>query len=536
MNPPINSHEKKTKVLVMKGGGVKGLAYVGAIRELQRFYNFDWFVGTSAGAIAALLLAAGYEVNELEKVLSNKNFSDFLDSKWKAPFRLIFQNGLFEARTFVTWIDQLLKDKIKSMGPLPLEKLPNRVTIYASRRYKKALIFDSTKERKETSASFAVRCSMSIPFIFTPQRDQGLRVLDGGMQNNYPVDELLANNPETDFIGLYLGNYYEGMPKEPSQLSDLLSIWTEAVDVEAVEKHFEQTIIIDPRPISTIDFNLTAIEKMFLLKSGRTAALRFLLNKNFPGGTSKNEVEKAENELIHLRQEVELGRRKRLLKFYKIVIGTVLTFIILTIGGVGGYRYFASHEISKEEDNIILPTKSNGNNNISNLSPATNKADENVLVSNINSGQNSISVQSSSNQISNQVNSVNTNQNITILATPNPNNQIAATPLQMPVPDNAAKINAPSPSPSPTTFKSRLSGIIFDENGKTLQGAKVTIDDFPEIKPVETASNGVFILENIPKKADEFIRIRVAIDGYKTYVRDVVIGRSAPRINLEKTK
>jgi hypothetical protein len=91
-------------------------------------------------------------------------------------------------------------------------------------------------------------------------------------------------------------------------------------------------------------------------------------------------------------------------------------------------------------------------------------------------------------------------------------------------------------TPSPTPFMSRLSGIVFDENDKTVQGAKITVDDFPEMKPVETTSNGVFILESIPRKADEFVRIRVSMNGYKTHVRDVVIGRSSPRINLEKIK
>jgi len=148
------------KALIMKGGGVKGLAYVGALKVLEKYYSFDWFVGTSAGAIAAALLAAGYSAAELEEILSNKNFLNFLDNKWMAPINLIFYRGFFKARTFTTWIDELLSQKIKSFGPLPLSKLPKRVTVYASRRNERALIFDSEDERKETAASFAVRCSM----------------------------------------------------------------------------------------------------------------------------------------------------------------------------------------------------------------------------------------------------------------------------------------------------------------------------------------------------------------------------------------
>jgi predicted acylesterase/phospholipase RssA len=314
--------------LVMKGGGVKGLAYVGALRELEKYYKFDWFIGTSAGAIAAVLLAVGYTTDELEDILSKKNFRDFLDSSIKAPFNLAFKGGLFEARSFTTWLDKLIGAKIKSFEPLSLEKITKRVTIYASRRYRRALVFDKAGPRSDTYASFAVRCSMSIPLVFTPQRDQGLRVLDGGMQNNYPLSDLLANSPETRFIGLYLGNYYEGMPKEPTLFREMISIWTEAVDAETLEKYQLDTVIIDPRPISTINFNLDPVEKDFLLKVGRASALRFLLNRRLPNGPTEIEVEEAEAQAQQAKAAAEVVRSRRRKRRWLI-----LALIALIVGG-----------------------------------------------------------------------------------------------------------------------------------------------------------------------------------------------------------
>jgi NTE family protein len=54
----------------MTGGGVKGLVYVGAFEVLQEHYSFNRYVGTLAGSITALLLAAGYTTEELRQILA----------------------------------------------------------------------------------------------------------------------------------------------------------------------------------------------------------------------------------------------------------------------------------------------------------------------------------------------------------------------------------------------------------------------------------------------------------------------------------
>ena len=66
--------------LIMKGGGIKGLAYVGAIEVLEKHFDFNWFAGTSAGAVSAVLLASGYTTSELKDILQDKDFNDFKDA------------------------------------------------------------------------------------------------------------------------------------------------------------------------------------------------------------------------------------------------------------------------------------------------------------------------------------------------------------------------------------------------------------------------------------------------------------------------
>ena len=95
-----------------------------------------------------------------------------------------------------------------------------------------------------------------------------------------------------------------------------------------------------------------------------------------------------------------------------------------------------------------------------------------------------------------------------------------------------------SQTPTPTPVKAELSGTVLDRNDKPIQGAKVTLDDIPGMPPVETSSNGVFNLRNIPKKYGEGVRVRVVMEGYQPnpYTEDVVLGKAPPIIKLTRRR
>lgn len=59
--------------LVFEGGGARGIAFVGALHAFeQRKHRFGRLLGTSAGAIVAVLLAAGYSATEMQAALSEE--------------------------------------------------------------------------------------------------------------------------------------------------------------------------------------------------------------------------------------------------------------------------------------------------------------------------------------------------------------------------------------------------------------------------------------------------------------------------------
>jgi hypothetical protein len=161
--------------IVMKGGGVKGLAFASALVELEKYFWFDRHVGTSAGAIAAMLLAANYSPVELVEILGAKNFQEFKDAPiWRRPFNLLLKNGLFPGENFRLWIADLIGRKTGKIGETKMKDL-NGALVYASRFGSGTIVFDSIGERQDSVAAFATRCSMSIPLFFFPQMVDGMR-------------------------------------------------------------------------------------------------------------------------------------------------------------------------------------------------------------------------------------------------------------------------------------------------------------------------------------------------------------------------
>src|SRR6266849_1957449 len=315
--------------IVMKGGGVKGLAFAGALLELEKYFWFDRHVGTSAGAIAAVLLAAAYTPAELRDLLLAKNFRDFMDAPgWKVPLNLAFRRGCYPGESFRLWIAELLGRKIPKLTEVQMANL-NGALIYASRRGLGTLVFDSMGERKEAVASFAVRCSMSIPFFFVAMQVDGRRVFDGGLRTNFPLKRYLEDHPSSNFIALYLGK-----PDNTNKRwfgSELLDIVVDGEERQTVDHNIDKVVVIDTSPVGTVDFCLSSDEKEFLLKVGRASALRFLAKRNLDDGPSREDVQNAQREAEESRTRIRAIRIRKRARRIGWLIGSLLIIAALYI-------------------------------------------------------------------------------------------------------------------------------------------------------------------------------------------------------------
>ncbi|QFU74854.1 patatin [Halioglobus maricola] len=183
--------------LVFEGGGVKGIAYVGAMRVLESegiLNQIQRVGGTSAGSINAVLFAAGYSNEETRKILKALDFNTFKDDSWNVLSdmkRLKDEYGWHKGNTFRRWIGALLEKKTGSRD-VTFKALQDHsgkaLYVFASNLSTGFGEVYSPEHTPRMRVVDAVRRSMSIPLFFRAIRDDRNDVfVDGGVVNNYPV-------------------------------------------------------------------------------------------------------------------------------------------------------------------------------------------------------------------------------------------------------------------------------------------------------------------------------------------------------------
>lgn len=310
--------------LVFQGGGVKGIGLVGAYSVLEeRGYRHQNLAGSSAGAIIAVLVAAGYSAKELHDIIAELQFKQLLDEAWEdripgvgRPLSIFKDQGIYEGNAVLEFMGRLLAARGKTrFGDLVVPEFADqpryryKVQVIASDVTARSLLVlpqDAPKigidDPDDLEIALAVRMSMSIPIFFEPVRqptpDGEHLIVDGGMLSNFPVWLFDSEGPpEWPTFGLKLVNPEPKAPivggpavqpkKGPVQrtlgyLMALVSTMTDAHDKLYLEKSdFVRTITISNLGVRTTEFDLSSDRAEDLFQEGRRAAERFLETWDF---------------------------------------------------------------------------------------------------------------------------------------------------------------------------------------------------------------------------------------------------------------
>jgi len=160
--------------VALSGGGARGLAHIGVLKELQNAgIQIDFMAGTSMGGVIAASYAAGLAPPEIEEIASSvgtiSNLAQLIDPT-------LLKKGVFKG-------DKVTKLFIRYLGEKSFKDLEIPLTVTA-------VDLNSNQEIRISDGLIAdaLRATISIPGIFVPVEKDGMRLVDGGLLNNLPVD------------------------------------------------------------------------------------------------------------------------------------------------------------------------------------------------------------------------------------------------------------------------------------------------------------------------------------------------------------
>ena len=278
--------------LVLSGGALKGIAFLGVLECLQRRQSLrlpglSVFVGSSVGALISSLISIGYSSAQLFKIVMDTDISSMAKPELS---NLLTHNGLDSGHLVVNKIKELFRRK--GVDPnITLkehhEYTGTRLVITVSCLGKGVRYFDHTTQ-PDLCVISAIRMSISYPGYFTAVRYQGDYYVDGGMLDNVPIAFLSDVPPDRVVVIRTSTVSPERQPSTPSEdtfESFLWLLWlTNAREMERLrleskritrDIHRRSTIHIIITPYSS-PIAPSQAEKRVLLRDGYKAAIDYL--------------------------------------------------------------------------------------------------------------------------------------------------------------------------------------------------------------------------------------------------------------------
>jgi len=202
-----SSDNKDIKVgLVLSGGGAKGLAHIGALKAIDSLgVKIDYVAGTSMGAIVGGLYASGYTGKQIDSIFKSVNFDELINDNLPRNAKTFYERDNSEKYAIT-----LPFNNFKVQIPSAISRGQNVFNLFSKLMLHVSDIEDfedlpipffciaTNIETGEPvilnsgSLPQAIAASGALPSVFQPVIINNQILIDGGVVNNYPIDELRA--------------------------------------------------------------------------------------------------------------------------------------------------------------------------------------------------------------------------------------------------------------------------------------------------------------------------------------------------------
>jgi NTE family protein len=247
--------KKRLKIgLVLSGGGAKGFAHIGVLKALEKAgIKIDYIGGTSMGAVVGGLYASGYNATQIDSIFYNTNFDELLQDYIPRSSK-----SFYEKRNDELYALSLPFKKLKIGIPISLSKGMYNYNLLSKLTHKVRNIKDFNKlpipflcvatdiEKGEPVVlqsgylAQAMLASSAFPSLFSPVEIDGKLLIDGGVVNNYPAEEVRKMGAD-----IIIGVDVQDDLKDRKSLKDATRILVQITNLDMIKKMKEKIKITD---------------------------------------------------------------------------------------------------------------------------------------------------------------------------------------------------------------------------------------------------------------------------------------------------
>ena len=281
------------RIICFSGGGIRAVAFVGTLEVLQKYKllnHVNEYIGVSAGALIAFLLAIGYTIQELKTLVCGFDFSLVRNLDPENTLEFFERFGLDDGANLTKLCESVMKQK-NLPASLTFEELAKlSPTLPRFRCYASDLNTCQSREFSLTATPTvkiidALKASMSLSFYFVPIEDPvtGHCLTDGGALNNYPMVFLTEEEQRRALGIMFSGEHAEN--KKIESLFDFITQLYACVYMPRIRQITqtlaERTILLPHGDYPSWNFEATKEERIMLIQ-GAVEATEIFLGKGNP--------------------------------------------------------------------------------------------------------------------------------------------------------------------------------------------------------------------------------------------------------------
>jgi NTE family protein len=240
--------------LVLSGGGAKGFAHIGVLKVLEQAgVKVDYIAGTSMGAVVGGLYASGYSATQIDSIFYHTDFDELLQDYIPRASK-----SFYEKHNDQMYALTLPFNKLKIGIPIALSKGMYNYNLLSKLTHKVRHVEDFSKlpipflciatdiEKGEQVIldhgylAQAMLASSAFPSLFSPVEIDGKLLIDGGVVNNYPVEEIRKMGAD-----IVIGVDVQDDLKDRNSLKDATRILVQITNLDMIKEMKEKMKLTD---------------------------------------------------------------------------------------------------------------------------------------------------------------------------------------------------------------------------------------------------------------------------------------------------